>query len=1079
MAAIIEPISKTKIILPRRRQELLTRTRLLDILYDRLDRKLIIISAAAGYGKTSLLIDLAHHSELPFCWLGLDPLDSDPQRFVAGLIASLGEKFKGFGNRSRSMLNGITNLEEGMERVLVTLVNEIYDDIHEHFVLVLDDFHVLDEARPILYFVNRFIQLVGENCHIVLASRTLPPLQDIPLWVAREDVGGLDYSDLAFHPDELQSLLAQNRHIQLSDEDARRLVDATEGWITGLQFADLGELTAKIGTQPSRTPRRVGITVFDYLGQQVLEQQPKELQTFMLRTALLEEFDAQMCEAVLGPLYTTPPAWSRLLETITQKNLFAQSVGANGQWLRYHHLFRDYLHDRFRKECPEEVEPILWRTAQYQEQAGEWEKAYQIYTRLDNAEAVAGLVERAGIPMYQHAALTLESWLKALPPSTVNSRPGLLSLRGNIELLKGNGEEALRLQNRAIRIYREQLPAEGLALAMVRRGSTYQILGRYEQALEDAEEVLNGSEPSEDKHWIQGDALRIHGLCLYRLGRSQEAIQYLEQALDVYVRSKDSASIPLLLMETGLAYSVLGNYKQAKLSYEKARKMWREAGNLSQESALLNNYGVLHQSLGEYEEAAHALEEGLLCAQQSGYRHMEAVIALSLGDLYSEVEDFELATQNYNQANELNVQLGESFIRNYLSLAMANMALVKRDLHAARPLIEEASDIIRDSRSSFENGFMQLLKGRFELQSGRPAAALPPLREAKRLFVEGGREAETTWASIWLAATEYESGDFAEARDEIRGAVPKVNDVPHSAIIAARQATDWLERLRKDPDIRSQLRGLFDKVERLDDRLPPTRRQLRRLAHTIEVPTPTLIIRGFGAGQVWVDGNMISAKEWQTQSVRELFFYFLAAGRPLTREQVGVQLWPEREDPARFRIRFKNEIYRLRRVVGQDTILFDGDTYRFDPLADHEYDVEAFKAYLKKASSAGRSEEKMHFYERAVELVKGRYLEGVSAVWVMAEQEHLHRAYMAAVQNLAEIYQKESLTTKLIDLCQRALGLDKTAEVLYRLLMQAYARLGDKASVVRTYQMCEKNLEERLQVPPSAETKELYEQLIT
>ncbi len=327
--------------MPARRPELLSRARLLDILYGRLDRRLIIVSAPAGYGKTSLLIDLAHQSELTFCWLALDALDSDPQRFISYLIAAIAERFPHFGGRARSVLNGLTSFEEGRESLLVTLVNEIHDEIPEHFVLVLDDFQFLDGVPSIQAFINRFVQLMDESCHLVLVSRTLPEIPDIPLLVARDEVGGLDFSDLTFQPEEVRALFAQNQRVELSDQDTGKLIEATEGWIAAIQFADLERL--RDGQDPFPARHGVGASVFDYLGQQVLEQQTKDVQVFLLRTSLLEEFDASMCEAVLAPLYPEPPDWPRMLEIIRQKNLYALPVGTDGQWLRYHHLFRDYL----------------------------------------------------------------------------------------------------------------------------------------------------------------------------------------------------------------------------------------------------------------------------------------------------------------------------------------------------------------------------------------------------------------------------------------------------------------------------------------------------------------------------------------------------------------------------------------------------------------------------------------------------------------------------------------------------------------------------------------------------------------
>ncbi len=1035
-----------------------------------------MVSAPAGYGKTSLLIDLAHHSDMPFCWLALDPLDRDPQRFIAYFIAALTEHFPQFGNRSRSMLNTMTSLEDGVEPLLVTLVNEIYDEIQEHFVLVLDDFHLLDDVQTIQYFVNRFMQLVGENCHLILASRSLPTLSDLTLLVAREQVGGLDFSDLTFRPEEIQALLAQNQQIRLSDADARRLIDATEGWITGLQFTDLNELKAGgLNFQPSHA---VGISVFDYLGEQVLRHQTEALQLFLLRSSLLEEFDAKLCEAVLAPLYSEPQNWSKLIETIIQKNLFALPVGANGQWIRYHHLFRDYLQERARNDRPEEVFLILQRLAQFQEKHGQWEKAYQLYKQLGDMDALADVVERAGMPMYQNAMLTLENWLKDLPPSVVQKRPGLLSLQGAIESTKGNASDGVRLFNRAIAKFRGEKNISGLALALVRRGVANRLLGNYEEAIRDAEEAIQLAENNDELQLYYAAALRERGLSFFRQGHTLQAINLLEDALNLYARVNDVHSIPVLLMETGMVYAVLGKYQEAKVSYEKALRIWGQMGNLSWQANLLNNLASLYQQQGEYELAVQSFEEGLLCAQRSGNKRMEALIAISLGDLYAEVDDLEVAARNYRQADEVVQQLGEGFLHNYLALAEANLALLKKDFFTAESILNKIQVSVKASNSNYEYGLYQLTRGRLFLSETKAQQAVVELVDAQRCLAEDGREMENVWGRLWLAAAHYQNGDHVAARKEVNHIVKDSSQIKHFTVVSARQAGKWMENPHNGSSVKLFPRVLSEKVTRYENELPKIRRQLRRIARTIEVPTAQLVIKAFGQGQVWVNGGLLTMSDWQTQSVRELFFYFVDEKRPLTKEQIGQALWPETDLPSKLKLRFKNEIYRLRHAVGQDTILFENDRYQFNPAVDHEYDVEAFETYLARARAGQTFVDQIYLYQQALDLVHGHYLEGIGATWVWPERERLSQLFLSASLTLAELYMKEAQMPRALGTCQRALEYDVTFEAAYRLVMQIYYRLGDRASIIHTFRACEEAMRKAFDMSPSDETLKLQRELL-
>ncbi|HLF72969.1 MAG TPA: tetratricopeptide repeat protein [Anaerolineales bacterium] len=1059
------PISKTKIIVPHRRPELLSRPRLLEHLEALLDNKLLLLSAPAGYGKTSLLIDLTHHVAMPVCWLALDLLDRDPQRFIAYLIASLAERFPGIGEASRPQLNRLKSIEEDAEALLVTLTNEIYDHVEEDFLLIIDDYHLLDDVPVISDLLNRFLELVVENCHVLLSSRTLPSLDDVTLMVAREQVAGISHAELAFVPREVQALYAQNYHQHLSDETANEFVEQTGGWITGMVLSNLPGM-----------PRISGVDTFAYLGQQVLSQQPDHVREFLIRSSLPEEFNAEFCEIVLGPLYSEPQNWYDYMGLILEKNLFVLPLGEDGRWLRYHPLFRDFLQARLREQRPHEVQPMLERMVTAYERAGEWEKAYFTCKQLNDPEALAGVIERGGTPVLQSALVTLEGWINSLPPGLVRSRHGLISLRGMMAAMKGNLQEASHLLDTVVPLYRKERDVAGLTLALTRRAHTLRLLGKYSDSIKDIEEALQLAETDPALQPLYAEALRLKGLNLYRLGESRNAVEELEHSLSLYTELKEMGSIPMLLNETAMVYGAVGDVDSAKTSFEKALSIWREEKNLYYQAEILNNLGVLYHQIGEYELAAETYEHGLVCARKSRHQRAECLILTGLGDLYSEVEEFDSALQAYQQAEVLSGELGESFISNYLPIVKGILALLKHDLNSAGQIQNTYKRKVKMSQSMYEHGLWAFFEGRYDLLKGEYKKAVRLLQECKDFFIQDGRDLELQWSKIWLAAAYDKAGQRNHARNEIKELITGAN--PEHALLAAfRQAESWLSSLQNDGQIGRQLGGFLEKSRRLSMKLPSIRRALRRHAQSIQMPAASLIIRAFGRPEVIVNGRIIAMSDWRTQSVRDLFFYFLHMQEAVTKEQVAEALWPEIEDPQALKARFKNEIYRLRRAAGKNVIVFDEEYYLFNRALDYEYDVEAFDSHLNRARKARDKKEHIQHLQKAVDLVRAPYLADVDAGWAAEERERLGQAYDSALKALAGLYLDANQIQQCLSVCQLALERNRFHEVIYQLEMRAYAALGDRASIARRYQACKAVLEEELGIPPSEETELLYREL--
>jgi two-component SAPR family response regulator len=291
------------------------------------------------------------------------------------------------------------------------------------------------------------------------------------------------------------------------------------------------------------------------------------------------------------------------------------------------------------------------------------------------------------------------------------------------------------------------------------------------------------------------------------------------------------------------------------------------------------------------------------------------------------------------------------------------------------------------------------------------------------------------------------------------------------------QARSWLVALQEDAEIGPALTTWLESVAQADAQLPTLRKHLRRLLYTVPIQAPHLTIQAFGKPRVRVNGKLVTSAQWKTASVRELFFYILAASRPLTKEEIGETLWPE-VDTAQLKLRFKNDLYRLRRALGKDIILFEDNHYRFSRLLDYEYDVEDFTAQLSKAKTETQIEEKIAHLRTATGLRNGTYLQGVDATWAWPERERLDRICLDALKQQTDLQRQSGNLQAALQACQEILRIDLCREDIHRLAMQLHAEQGEHLAVIWQYQACRDVLRSELGVDPSEETNALYRQLV-
>jgi LuxR family maltose regulon positive regulatory protein len=725
------PILATKLYIPPPRPGIVPRLCLVARLNEGLaaGRKLALISASAGFGKTTLASEWIAGCNRPVAWLSLDEGDNDPTRFLTYLIAALQTIAPNIGKGALAALQ--SPQPPSTESILTTLLNDIVA-LSDSFILVLDDYHMID-SEPIDRALTFLLDHLPPQVHLVIATREDPSLP-LPRYRVRGQLTELRAADLRFTPEEAGAFLNQMMNLNLSTENIAALEARTEGWVAGLQLAALsmqGRSDTAGFIQAFTGSHRF---VLDYLAGEVLERQPERVRNFLLQTAILDRLSGSLCDAV-----TAQDGSRGMLEILERGNLFVIPLDDQRQWYRYHHLFADVLQAHLIEAQPEQVSNLHQRASAWYEQNGLAPEAIRHALAAEDFERAAGLIELAWSAMdISYQSSTWLGWVKALPEVLIRARPVL---------------------------------SVGYAWALLDSGE----LEACESRLHDAEAWLET--PSNemivvDKELFRSLPATIATARAYRalaLGDIPATVQYARQALALALEQDQIRRIQATSL-LGLAQYTSGDLEAAERSLADFHVNLQKTGEIPTLIGITFLLADIRVALGRLHEAESLYQQSLRLATGQGEPMPLGTAELyrGLGELYVEWGHLEAAAQHLLTSQKLGEQTATTDWLHRLCVSQARLREAQGDLDGALALLDEAERVyIRGPLPDVRP--VTALKARVWLKQGRLAEALGWARE-RGLSVDDDlsypREFEhITLARVLIAAgkSDGEVGSLDEA----------------------------------------------------------------------------------------------------------------------------------------------------------------------------------------------------------------------------------------------------------------------------------------------------------------------------
>ena len=670
---MVEQLLTTKLHIPPARAELVARPRLVERLNAGLRRRLTLISAPAGFGKTTLLSEWASRCPRPVAWLSLDEGDNDPMRFLVHLVAAL--------QRVGAIVpDEVTDLpleaRAAPTRALVTaLINQVGAS-KMAFVLILDDYHLIEE-QAVHDALTFLLDHLPPNMHVVIASRADPPLS-IARLRARSQLTELRQSDLRFDAHEVSQFLNEVMRLGLAPVDVRALLSRTEGWIAGLQMAAVSIRGQDAGRRTHLIRDLTGSNryIMDYLVEEVLERQPDQVQAFLLQTSVLGQLSGPLCDAVIAE----GAQGQQTLEYLDRANLFVIPLDNRREWYRYHRLFADLLRKRLSQIEPALVATLHRRASAWYESHGHTAVAIDHALSAEDFERAADLMEQTAEETVMRSELvTFLRWVARLPDEWLRARPSLGVLHAWALLLTGRWVEAADS-------YLEQ-PATGTDIVAWKMAPIRALMALFQGQVPAAAEM------------------------------SRRALEELPRR-ETFLRS-------IAAWNLSLSQLAEGDVSAGRQTLEELVQASRQTGNYTIAVMAMSSLAQLQRRLGRLQDAEVLYRRALELAtdEEGNQLPIASEPLMGLGEIWREWNDLSLATQYLEQGIDSAQRWAEtSALDGYMSLVRVKQS--QGDVEGAGNVLLLAQQMAEQfDGTDLDDLMVDLLRLRLSIAQGDIASA--------------------------------------------------------------------------------------------------------------------------------------------------------------------------------------------------------------------------------------------------------------------------------------------------------------------------------------------------------------------